>query len=376
MAHHRHIIGQSGTGKSTLMKRWIISAIHDGHSVCYIDPHGTDTDDLTNYIPHQYRTATTIFDPTQYPISWNPLVTDNIPLVASLFVSAVKNAWGYERVATPRMDSMVYNLLAALMEAKEGLFGLYLMLASDRYRTHVLKRVLDPVVRGYWHWYEALPDRQRIEWTESTFNKVQILMADERIRAVCGKRDRLNLPELVQDQILFLRLPQGEMGVERTALLGSIMLTQLHQVLLNRDETVPFHLFVDEAHTFAPGPLTEMLSGIRKKNVTVTIAHQYLSQLDTRLRASLKANAEAFVFRTSYEDADSFPELGGTVLQPYELPPFTYWHFGEGRPDLVPSEPLEFAPYEASRREVLSHIERNRVYPATKEIQKMLEKYG
>lgn len=376
MAHHRHIIGQSGVGKSTLMKSWIISAIHANEGVCYIDPHGTDTDDLIQYVPRRRRTDVVIFDPTQYAIAWNPLQAGNTPLVASLFVESVRTAWGYSHIATPRMDSLVYNIFAGLIEAKESLFGAYLMLVSERYRAHVVQGISDPVVRGYWHWYETLTDKQRVEWSESTFNKVQILMADPRIRAICGVKDRLNIPTLVKDKILFIRLPQGEMGVERVALIGSLLLTQLHQALLARDTTVPFHLFIDEVHTFAPNSIMEMLSGIRKHGVSLTVAHQYLAQLDQMLRSSLQANAEAYVFRTSIEDSRAFPKLGESATQPHELLPFQYWHMGDGKPTRIVADPLPFDPYEASARAIHAHITRNLVSPATHEVKKLLEKFG
>lgn len=350
------------------MKRWIVDAIRKGHGVCYFDPHGTDTDDLLQYIPKKRRQHTTIFDPTTLPISWNPLLTDNPALTASSFVDTFKITSGYNNIPTPRIDALVFNGVYALCEAQQGLFGLYLMLLSDSYRAHVLKSVSNPVVLSFWRWYEDLSDKKREEFTESTFTKIEMLVADPRIMAVLGAENRINFKDIVQGQILFIKLPQGELGVGKSALLGSLLLAQLHQQLLKRDTTVPFELFVDEAHTFAPASMIEMLSGIRKAGVSLTLCHQYLSQLDSGLRSSLKANAEAFVFRTSFEDARFFPELGDNALQPYELPTYTYWQFATGaKPFLVNAKPWDLVPYSASSRQVLAHTKRNLTSPATAE---------
>lgn len=350
------------------MKRWIVDAISKGHGICYIDPHGTDTDDLLQYIPKKRRQHTTVFDPTTIPISWNPLLTDNPALTASSFVDTFRITSGYTSIPTPRIDALVFNGVYALCEAQQGLFGLYLMLLSESYRTFVLKSVSNPVVLSFWQWYEDLSDKKREEFTESTFTKVEMLVADPRIMAVLGRENRLNFKDIAQGQILLVTLPQGELGVGKSALLGSLLLAQLHQQLLKRDTTVPFELFVDEAHTFAPASIVEMLSGIRKAGVSLTLCHQYLSQLDSGLRSSLKANADAYVFRTSYEDAKFFPELGDNALQPYELPPFAYWQFESGtKPFLVNAKPWTRAPYSASYRQVIAHTKRNLASAATAE---------
>lgn len=376
MAHHTHIVGQSGVGKTTLIKTRVISAIKDNHAVCYIDPHGADTDELLHHIPDARRTGTVLFDPTQFPISLNPLTQKNIPLIAQSFVDTIRVTSGYTDIATPRIDVLLYNTVSALMEAKEGLFGIYLMLVSPSYQTHVLHKVRNPVVMSFWQWYRTLSDKKREEFTESTYTKIQMLFADPRITAIAGTENKLDLYDLVQNKILFIRLPQGELGLGKTSLIGNLLIAQLHQALLARDPSIPFHLFIDEVHNFAPAPLMEMLSGIRKYNVHITVAHQYMAQLDKSLLASLKANATSLVFRTSFEDTAYFPQLSGVQVQPHELFPFHYLDFGKAKvaQGFVPK--IEAVPYEASYREVLAHNRRNISSDATREVKKMLEKYG
>lgn len=50
---HLYVIGQTGTGKTTIMKNMIAQDIAAGHGVCYIDPHGTDIQDILSYIPRE-----------------------------------------------------------------------------------------------------------------------------------------------------------------------------------------------------------------------------------------------------------------------------------------------------------------------------------
>lgn len=373
---HSHIVGKSGSGKSTLTKRNIIDAIRAGFAVCYLDIHGHDTDDLLQYIPIKRRKDVVIFDPSQFATPWNPLQTTNAPLAGNTFLTSVKAAWQYNDMPTPRLDGVLYNALVALMEARQGLFGLYLILTSTTYRQHVIGCISDPVVQRYWTWFDSLNDKQQLEQADSTLNKVQILMTDPRIRAICGTETAIDINDMVKDKILFIRLPQGEIGVDKAALLGSILLAQIHQACLSRDTTIPFHLFIDECHTFAPHTISEMLSGIRKFNVSVTIVHQYMRQLDQGLLDSARANCVEYIFRVSVDDRKLLPDLGGMEVQPYELEPFQCWVFGDGKPRLELTQPITYPVLSKSRERIIANQRKYLERPATKEIEELLRKFA
>jgi ABC-type iron transport system FetAB ATPase subunit len=90
---HKYIIGQTGTGKSTLMKDLALEAIHQGHGVLYMEPHGSDIDDLMPRIPYSRGKDTIEFDASDetHSISWNALqVKGNQSLVVSAFKNANK----------------------------------------------------------------------------------------------------------------------------------------------------------------------------------------------------------------------------------------------------------------------------------------------
>jgi len=373
---HRHIIGQHGMGQDTLLKLWLLDSIKKGHAVLYIDLYGHTTDSFLHYIPIKRRGETIVFDPTRYAIPWNPLTAKNIPLTASVFAEAIKIAWGYANSSTPRMDAMIYNSLVALMETNQSLFGLYLLLANDNYRSDVVSKITDPVVKQFWIAFDAMPKKQQLEQSESTLNKVQVLMADPRIRALCGTRNALDIPALVDDGILFLRLPQGELGSQKSAVIGSILLTQIHQATMTRDTSLPLDIYISGVHTLAHASLVEMLSSSGDQGVTLTIAHQYVDQLDRELWSSIRANCESYVFRTSFDDSPHFPELGDQQIQPYEQDIGMYWHFGRNRPThhTVPDWP--HTPLSASARTIDQHHKRNLHAPATKEINALIAKYS
>ncbi|MDO8567038.1 MAG: hypothetical protein Q7R58_02710, partial [bacterium] len=60
---HLYIIGQTGTGKTGLMKSMIIQDIKNGEGCCFIDPHGTDILDILAAVPPERYQDVIYFDP-------------------------------------------------------------------------------------------------------------------------------------------------------------------------------------------------------------------------------------------------------------------------------------------------------------------------
>src|SRR4029077_9741649 len=75
---HFYCIGQTGTGKSTLLKNMIIQDIQRGEGVCMIDPHGVDMQDVLANIPPERAEDVIYFDPasTERPMGLNMLEYD------------------------------------------------------------------------------------------------------------------------------------------------------------------------------------------------------------------------------------------------------------------------------------------------------------
>jgi type IV secretory pathway TraG/TraD family ATPase VirD4 len=86
--HHLYVIGQTGTGKTTLLRNLIIQDIAAGHGVGVIDPHGDLAHDLLDYIPRHRIEDVAFFNPAdmEYPVGFNVLGSvpqDGRHLVAS-----------------------------------------------------------------------------------------------------------------------------------------------------------------------------------------------------------------------------------------------------------------------------------------------------
>jgi hypothetical protein len=335
---HTWVIGKTGVGKSTALIRWAVDDILAGDGVAFFDPHGDAAEAIMRHVPKHRRDDVVYFNPYELSIGFNPF--DTVPeerkaFVASSIVDSFRHVWGYADIATPALDQFLFNGTRALMDVPDGtLFGLKFLLTSPAYRRRVIGHIKDPTIADFWltDFEEHMPEREQRERTLSTLNKIGALIADPAIRAsIAQPRNKLDLKTMIESgKVLIVSLPQGQLGIEKSALIGSLILSQLHLAALtsNRRENRPsFHIYVDECHHFGSSTLPEMLSGIRKFGVSLVLAHQYLDQVPARLKSALLGTVGTIVaFRIGAKDVDFIePEFRLTndddtlcELAPYE----------------------------------------------------------
>jgi hypothetical protein len=120
------------------------------------------------------------------------------------------------------------------------------------------------------------------------------------IRNIVAQTKGIDLKEIVNSKKIFLvKLSQGIIGDENAYLLGSLLVSKLHQVVMQRQlqssqERTPFYLYIDEFQNFITPSMKAMLSGARKYHMGLILAHQDLHQLwetDTGLANSIISNA-------------------------------------------------------------------------------------
>ena len=375
---HTWVIGKTGTGKSTALERWAIDDMLAGDGLAFFDPHGDAVEAILRHAPRRRRSDIILFNPAEAAIGFNAfdhVPDERKPFVASALVDTVKNLWSPGGFPTPALDQFLYNGARALMDIDDGtLFGLKFLLTSRSYRRRVLSRIKDPVIADFWEtdFEEHMPEREQRERTLSTLNRIGALIADPLIRAVIAQpRNRLDFSAMMANgQVFLAALPQGRLGLEKSALIGSLLMSQLHLAALGRrsepmqreqppdlrvrrqdssqgnaprapqgehrtslqsDIEVaaplkPFHLYVDECHQFGATTLAEMLSGIRKFGVSMVLANQYLAQLPPSLKAALIGSvATTVAFRIGVADAAEIePEfrLKNDDVSLTELAPF------------------------------------------------------
>lgn len=358
---HVYVVGQTGTGKSTLLLNLIAQDIAAGEGVALLDPHGDLAIAALHQIPRWRANDLVYLNPGDHdrPIGFNPLskVSDELkPVVADGIVAAFRHVW--PESWGPRLDYILTNAVRALLDVPGAtLLMLPRLLIDQRFRSHIVERhVRDPVVRAFWlNEYAGYSDRFRTEAIAPIQNKIgKALMAPALRNMLAQPKSTITPRRLMDERAIFIcNLSKGVLGESTAHLLGALLVTSLAQAALSRTDTptnerLPFHLYVDEFQSFATESFALILSEARKYALTLMLGHQYLDQIPNELRAAVFGNTGSVIAcRTGAVDASRLAnEIG---LQSPEaildLPNFAAWtrllHDGN------PTSPIRVALHDA-----------------------------
>jgi hypothetical protein len=122
---HLYILGQTGTGKSTIMLSQAVDDMENGRGFCFIDPHGDAIENLLKWFPKERIDDLIHFDlgNTQYPIGLNPLEVspedaDEQDVVTNDLVEMFIQMYGPE-IFGPRIQDYFRNACFLLMDQPE-----------------------------------------------------------------------------------------------------------------------------------------------------------------------------------------------------------------------------------------------------------------
>jgi len=313
---HIYIVGKTGTGKSTLIENMVISDIREGNGLCLIDPHGDLAENVLDFVPEERVEDVIYFNPQdkEYPVPFNPLEKvhpDQHHLVAQGVISCFKKIW--PDFWGPRLEHILrFSLLTLLEYPKRTLLDIPKLLTDKEFRKKVLESVAREELKDFWlSQFEKLSNWQRQEAISPILNKIGHFLASIPLRNIVGQRENsFDLREVMDEgKVLICNLSKGKIGEDASSLLGAMMVTKIQLAALSRAELPeekrrPFYLYVDEIHNFLTLSFADILSEARKYGLNLILAHQYIDQLDEKIRKAVFGNVGTIIsFRVGAEDA-------------------------------------------------------------------------
>ncbi len=313
---HIYTIGKTGTGKSWLLANMAIEDIRKGEGVAVVDPHGDLIKILLDYIPSNRINETCFFNPADpdYAYPLNPLEVKNqaqYELVASGIVSIFNKLYGHSW--GPRMEHILRNTLLTLTSiGGTTLSDVIRILTNKNYRDKMISKLDDQVLLRFWHdEYNSMSRNFQQEAINPILNKVGQFVSSPLIRRVLSEpKSKVNIEEFMnQGKILLCDLSAGKIGEDNSALLGAMIITQIQLAAMNRafqpeKDRKPFYLFVDEFQNFATKSFIRILSEARKYKLNLTVANQYMAQLDREISDAIFGNVGTLIsFLVGAQDA-------------------------------------------------------------------------
>ncbi|MEX0888077.1 MAG: DUF87 domain-containing protein [Patescibacteria group bacterium] len=318
---HAYIIGQTGTGKSELLKNLAYQDIAAGEGVCFIDPHGDAIEDLLQMIPPERAGDVIHFDPgnTENPPGLNILEAETEEgkhLAINAFISLLYKLYDPNRtgVMGPRLERAIRNvMLTAMSEKGNTLIEVFRMLTDPTFAAGKVPLIQDPLVKRYWTDELAqTSDFHKSETLGYFASKFDRFVTEKLMRNIIGQSvSSFNFREVMdQRKILLVNLSKGKIGEENSNFLGLILVPRILAAAMSRVD-VPeaqrpdFYLYVDEFQNFATPDFVQILSEARKYHLNLTVANQFIGQLDENIKNAVFGNVGTSVmFRVGADDAE------------------------------------------------------------------------
>jgi hypothetical protein len=340
---HFYIIGQTGTGKSSIIQLMARQDFHNGKGVCVVDPHGSLIEDLLPYIPRERADDVIYFNPadTERPMGLNMLEgksEDERDLIALDAMNMMVKMFG-EEIFGPRIQDYFRNGCLTLMEDQEeggAITDLVRLFTDDEWGKYKLTKVKNPIVRSFWENQMAKTgQREKQEMIPYFAAKFGQFTTNTLIRNIVGQtKSSFDIGDAMNSgKIVLMNLSKGLIGDINSTLLGMMVVNKIQVAAMRRQREgsaarKDFFLYIDEFQNFVTPSIESILSEARKYRLGLILAHQYIDQLEkdsklagaTSLKGAVFGNVGSMMFyKIGPQDAEVGAKEMGPVFSEQDL---------------------------------------------------------
>ncbi|MFZ2832094.1 MAG: TraM recognition domain-containing protein, partial [Minisyncoccia bacterium] len=322
---HMYVIGQTGTGKTSILKNMIIQDIKNGDGVCFIDPHGSDVQDILSLIPPERVDDVIYFDPayTARPMGLNMLEYDErYPEQKTFVVNEMMNIFNQlfdMKVGGGAMFELYFRNAAALVmeDTASGstLLEITRVLSDKAFRDMKLAKCKNPIILQFWASAEKTTGDQGLaNFVPYISSKFDPFISNEIMRpVVLQQKSVLNFRQIMDEKkILLVNLSKGRLGDINANLIGLVLVGKITMAALSRVDMFgsgqkpnDFYLYIDEFQNVTTPSIATILSEARKYRLSLNVAHQYIAQLSEEIKNAVFGNVGSIAaFRVGPEDAE------------------------------------------------------------------------
>ncbi|MDB5178823.1 MAG: hypothetical protein JWN01_766 [Patescibacteria group bacterium] len=341
---HTYLIGQTGTGKSTLFQNAILQDMAAGEGCCFIDPHGEGIDWLLPRIPAHRAKDVILFDPSdpeallglnllewRTPHERDLLIQELIALFYKLFDPQ------HTGIIGPQFEHWLRNAALTITEpnVRGTLVDIPRLFTDKQFQKATVARAEHWAVKDFWNNQMAgTADFHKSEMLNYFTSKFGSFLGNSVMHQILSQRTSAFDMRTLMDKrkILLVNLSKGRLGNLNAQLLGTLIVTKIQMAAMSRADTPaenrpPFYVYIDEFQNVVTDSFAQMLSEIRKYGVGLHLAHQYVDQLPESVKQAVAGNVGTLMaFRLGHTDAqwlaDHFAPLTAEDLT--NIPPYHY----------------------------------------------------
>jgi DNA helicase HerA-like ATPase/FixJ family two-component response regulator len=338
---HMYILGQTGTGKTTLLKTMIQEAIKANNGFCVIDPHGDLFEDVLAMIPNNRKKDVVLFDTNNIEGSaklnfFMPGSFFEKSMVVEELLRILASEYDMKLAGGPMFETYFRSTLNLILHPKiiskyktPTIQLAYKALLIPKFLRHLLNLIKSEIPiddTGIDFSSESISDLEseilfdiaslgkgEMEWDTMRpyiYSKMKFFVDNIYIRELFdNKAPDLNFRDIMDNgKILLVRIEKGHIGPSNLTKIGRLFLNKMIFSIMSRaelpvDQRKEFFVFIDEFQNFLDGDIGSALSEVRKFNVGLVLANQTIGQLSDHLFQSVLGNVGSTAFfRTGLND--------------------------------------------------------------------------
>ncbi|HUD11389.1 MAG TPA: hypothetical protein VMS08_03185, partial [Candidatus Saccharimonadia bacterium] len=334
---HTYILGQTGTGKSTMLENLAVQDMVAGNGFAFIDPHGDSAEKLLAMVPKERAEDVIYFNPadTEYPLGLN-LFEFKDPSQKDFIVQETINMLyklydpGHTGIIGPRYEHWYRNAALTLMSDPNGSTFIEIpkVFTDTEYLKQKFKYLKDPTVIDFWtKEMGQTSDYHKSEMLGWFVSKFGAFQNNEMMRNIIGQtKSSFNLRDVMDNKkILIVNLSKGRLGELNSQLLGMIFVIKFQAAAMSRadtmeDQRADFSLYVDEFQNFSTDSFASILSEARKYRLNLIVANQFIGQLSNEIRDAVFGNIGTIVsHRMGPDDAEFMVKQFAPVFDASDL---------------------------------------------------------
>jgi hypothetical protein len=353
--YHMYCVGQTGTGKTTLLKTMILHDMTHKEGLIVIDPHGDLYKELIGLVPQDRWDDVVLLNPTDidYPVGLNLLESFNeeekyfvireMKSIIERLLLDQYQGYGAGMMGPLFFKHMQMNMLLTMSNPDDP--GTLVEFAETFQREDYWKKWL-PLKSGDSQlkaWakhslkssnYAKISNEIGIAVGDYFSSKFTDFLIDPKLRLIFGqKHSTIHIGEIMdKGKILLVNLAKGELTEANSRFLGMVLMAKIMAATMQRirnpqAERKPCYLYVDEFQSLATSSFSVMLSEARKFKLGLVLANQFLSQIaDSSIINAIFGNVGTMVaFRVGNEDALKLESQFFPVFDRYHLTNIPNW---------------------------------------------------